>query len=64
MTSRSHYYDRPEWVEAFIEAVMKNGACDRTVAEAELESWPIHEGDWEEFSPEDAALESLSYWEE
>lgn len=75
MTLTPHKIDRAEWERRFKLRFWERGAFahpDVTnpqaladmIVPAELESWPVAEGDWEIITPEEAADEQLSNWED
>lgn len=62
----AHGIERDEWERRYIAAVfMLGGICmSEAVAAAELEAWPAEVDDWAYITPEAAADETLSYWDD
>jgi hypothetical protein len=62
--------DRQEWERRFVAHFGTRGITFdspkvmENVTRAELDSWPEREKDWLDISPEAAADENLSYWED
>ena len=59
---KPHDIPRVEWVRRFCDEIKRAAQTDDDIASAELESWPESDGDWLTESPENAAIENLSYW--
>lgn len=64
----SHNIPRKEWEERFGKRIIERAGPgehlgdDHDLIKAELEGWTTEGGDWEDWTPEDAADENMSYW--
>jgi hypothetical protein len=58
-----HNTPRTEWCRRFCDEIARAAGISADAAEPELAAWPDTEDEWLTVSPQDAAQESLSYWE-